>query len=81
MVLWDCALALGINEEDPTKEIQISSVHVTTRSKGLVMDEILILPKIKKMQENMKNISNTTQTTYKSDMVNIKDKVPIVSKL
>ena len=80
MVLWDCVSTLGLNEEDPTEEIQLSSVNVTTRSKAPVMDERLILPKIKKIQENIKNISSTTQTTSKSDLVNIKDKVPAVSK-
>ena len=80
MVLWDCAPTLGLNEEDPTEEIQLSSVNVTTRSKGPVMDEILILPKIKKIQENMKNISSTTQTTSKSDLVTTKEKVPAVIK-
>ena len=43
------------------------------------MDERLILPKIKKIQETVKNISNTTQTTSKSDLVNIKDKVLAIS--
>ena len=43
------------------------------------MDERLILPKIRKIQESMKRISNNTQTTSKSDMVNKKDKVPAVS--
>ena len=44
------------------------------------MDERLILPKIKKIQENMKNISSITQKIYKSDLVNIKYKIPVVSK-
>ena len=49
MVLWGFAPTLGLNEEEPTEEIQLSSVNVTTRSKGPVMDERLILPKIKKI--------------------------------
>ena len=44
------------------------------------MDERSVLPKIKKMQENMKKIINNTQTTSKSDLVNIKDKNPVVRK-
>ena len=80
MVLWDCVPTLGLNGEDPTEDIQLSSVNVITRSKGLVMDERSILPKIKKMQENMKKIIITTQTTPKCDLVNIKDKIPAVSK-
>ena len=33
MVLWDRAPTLGLDEEKPTKEIQLSAVNVTTRSK------------------------------------------------
>ena len=43
------------------------------------MDERLVLPKIKKMQENMKKIISTTQTTSKSNPVNMKYKNPVVS--
>ena len=60
MLLWDCAPTLGLDEEEPTKEIQISAVNVTTRSKGPVMDESLILPKIRKIQESMNKISTNT---------------------
>ena len=80
MVLWDCAPTLGLNEEDPTEEIQISLVNVTTKNKEPIIDERLVLPKIKKMQENMKKINNTTQTIAKSDLVNIKDKNPVINK-
>ena len=38
MVLWDCVPTPELNEEDPTKEIQLSSINVTTKSKRLVMD-------------------------------------------
>ena len=44
------------------------------------MDESLALPKIKKMQENMKKIISTTQTTSKSIPVNIKEINPTISK-
>ena len=81
MVLWDCVPTLELNEEEPTEEIQLSSVKVTTRSKGPVMDESSVLPKIKKMQENMKKIISTTQTTSKYNPVNIKETTPVVSKL
>ena len=67
MVLWDCVPTLELNEEEPTEEIQLSSVNVTTRSKGPVMDESSVLPKIKNMQENMNKIISTTQTKSKSD--------------
>ena len=78
MVLWDCAPTLGLDEEEPTKEIQLSAINVTTRSKGPIMDESLLLPKIRKIQESMKKISSNTQTPLKSDLVTTKDKVIIV---
>ena len=43
------------------------------------MDERLILPKIRKIQESMKNISSNTQTTSKFDLVNKKYEVPVVN--
>ena len=43
MVLWDWVPALGMNEEEPTKEIQVSFFYVTTRSKVPIMDESLVL--------------------------------------
>ena len=33
MVLWGCAPTLGLEEEEPTEEIQLSAVNVTTRRK------------------------------------------------
>ena len=50
MVLWDWAPTLGLSEDEPAKESQVSSVNVTTRSKGPVMDKSLSLPKIKKFK-------------------------------
>ena len=50
MVLWDCAPTLELGEEEPTEEIQLSAVNVTTKSKGPIMDESLLLPKIRKIQ-------------------------------
>ena len=49
MVLWDWAPTLGLSEDEPTKEIQVSAVNVTTISKGPILDESLLLPKLKKM--------------------------------
>ena len=51
-----------------------------TRSKGMVVDEILVLPKIKKLKENMKKILNTTQTTPKPNPIDIKETIPVVDK-
>ena len=80
MVLWDCVPTLRLDKEEPIEEIQLSAVSVTTIRKGPIMDEILLLTKIRNIQESMKNISSNTQTSPKSDLVIIKDKVTVVSK-
>ena len=69
MVSWDWAPTLGLSEDESTEDIQVSLVNVTTRGKGMVVDESLLLPKIKKLKENMKKILNTTQTTPKPNPV------------
>ena len=81
MVLWDCAPTLGLEEEEPMEEIQLSAVNITTRSKGPIMDESLLLPKIRKIQESMEKISSNTQTPPKSDLVTSKEKVTTVIKI
>ena len=43
------------------------------------MDDKLILPKIRKIEEIMMKISSNNQTTSKSDLVSKKDKVPTVN--
>ena len=58
----------------------MSSVNVTTRSKGPAMDESLVLSKIKKMKQNMKKILSTTQTIPKPNPINIKETIPVVNK-
>ena len=80
MVLWDFPPTLVLDEEESTEEIQLSAVNVTTRSKGPVMDESLLLPKIKKIQESMRKNNSNTQTPPKSDLVITKDKFIAVSK-
>ena len=48
MVLWDWVAILGLNEDEQNEEDQVSSVNVTTRSKGPVVDQSLVLPKQRK---------------------------------
>ena len=79
MVLWDWEPTLGLSEDEPTKEVQVSSINITTRSKGPVVDESLLLPKIKKFKENMKKIISTTQTTPNPNVENIKETIPVVN--
>ena len=49
MVLWDCAPMLGLEEEEPNEEIQLSDVSVTTKSKGPIIEDNTLLPKIKRI--------------------------------
>ena len=80
MVIWDCAVTLGLSEEESIEEIQLSSVNITTISKGPVIDDRSILPKIKKIQESIKKINTNTQTTPKFDLINKNDEVSPVSE-
>ena len=80
MVLLDWAPTLGLSEYEPAEEVQVSSVNVMTRSKGPVVDESLLLPKINKFKENMKKILNTTQTTPKTNLAKIKETIPVGNK-
>ena len=69
MVLWGFAPMLGLENEEYTEEIQLSVVNVATRSKGSLYEDNTLLPKIKKIQENMKKIRNNTQTLPAPDLV------------
>ena len=40
MVMWNCMTTPGLDEGEPTEEVSLSAVNVTTRSKGPIMDEI-----------------------------------------
>ena len=71
---------LGLEEEELSEEIQLSAVNVTTRSKGPIMDAIILFPKIKKFKESMKKISNNTQNPLIPDLVITRQNNPTISK-
>ena len=75
MVSWDWEPTFGLNEE-----IQVSSINVTTRSKGLVMDQGLVFPKAKRIKETMKKIIDTTQKKHKVSPENIKETILVINK-
>ena len=50
------------------------------RRKGTIMDESILLPKIRKIEKNMKKINSSTQTPPNSDLVTFKEKVTTVIK-
>ena len=58
----------------------MSDVNVTTRSKGSIIEDNTLLPKIKMIQENLKKLKNNTQTQLIPDLVITRHNTPIVSK-
>ena len=55
-------------------------VNVTNRIKGPITDDNTLLPKIKRIQENLKKVRNNTQTQLIPDLVITRHNTPIVSK-
>ena len=66
LVLWDCVSLFDTEDEGSLKHEEISETNVTTRSQGLLNKDNSILPKIKRLQENVKKIQKN----------NIDDKIP-----
>ena len=62
LVLWDCVSMFNVKDENLTEEEEIPKTNVTTRSQHPLKEDNTIMPKIKKIQENMKKIKNNTQT-------------------
>ena len=56
MVLWDCVSMFDIEDEDITEEEETPETNVTTRSQSSLKEGNMILPKIKKLQENMRKM-------------------------
>ena len=62
MVLWDDVSMFNMEDEDLLDKEQTPETNVTTRSQNPLKEDNSILPKIKKLQENMKKIKNNTST-------------------
>ena len=60
LVLWDCVSMFNVEDEGFPDEEEISETNVTTRSQNPLKEDNLILPKINKLQENMKKMKNNT---------------------
>ena len=81
LVLWDWAVpTLGLKEEEQAEEIQVSSVKITTRSKGIVVDQILVFPKVNITKETMKRNIGTTRPQHKVNPENIKETILVINK-
>ena len=64
MVLWDCVSLFDIEEEKDLRHKDTLERNVMTRSQGLIKENSLILPKIKKLQKNVKKFQKNT-SAYK----------------
>ena len=54
MVLWDCVSMFDTEKESDLRHEDILEANVTTRSQGLIKEDSLIIPKIKRLQKNIK---------------------------
>ena len=54
MALWNSVSLLDAEEENTQGHKDIREANVTTRSKGAVSDDSLLLPKIRRLQRNIK---------------------------
>ena len=71
---------IGLEEEEPNEEIQLSDFNVTIRRKGPIIEDNTLLPKIKRIQENLKKVRNNTQTQIIPDLVITRQNTPTISK-
>ena len=62
LVLWDHVSMFNMEYEDLLDKEETPKTNVTTRSQNPLKEDNTILPKIKKLQENMKKIKNNTST-------------------
>ena len=58
MVLWDSILLFDTEEEKNQGYKDVMEANVATRSQGSVKEDSLILPKIKRLQRNVKKFQN-----------------------
>ena len=60
MVLWDGVSLLDTEEEKDLRHEDILETNVMMRSQGLVKENSLMLPNIKRLQKNVKNFQKNT---------------------
>ena len=60
MVLWDCVSLFDADEEKYLRPKDILETNVTKRSQGLIKENILMLPKIKRLQKNVNKFQNSS---------------------
>ena len=60
MVLWNSVSLFDAEEEKNRGHKDVMETNVTTRSQGLIKEDSLILPKIKRLQKNVKKFQNNS---------------------
>ena len=60
MVLWNFISLFDGEEEKNWGYERVMEMNVTTRSQGSIKEDILILPKIKRLQKNVKKFQNNS---------------------
>ena len=60
MVLWNSVSLFNAEEERNWEYEDVVEMNVTTRSQGLVKEDSLMLPKIKRIQKNVKKFQNNS---------------------
>ena len=62
MVLWDYVSLFDAEEEKDLRHKGILETNVKTRSQGLIKENSLMLPKIKRLQKNVNKFQNNSST-------------------
>ena len=62
MVLCDCVSLFEGEEENDLRHEGILETNVMTRIQGLIKENSLMLPKIKRLQKNVKKFQNNSPT-------------------
>ena len=60
MVLWDYLSLFDTKEEKDPRHEDILETNVTMRSQGLIKENSFTLPKIKRLQKNVKKFQKNT---------------------
>ena len=67
MVLWDYVSLFDAEEENDLRHEGILETNVMTRSQGLIKENILMLPEIKRLQKNVKKFQNDSSANKTSE--------------
>ena len=60
MVLWECVSLFDAKEEKDLRHEDILETNVMTRSQGLIKENSLMLPKIRRLQKNVKKFQKNS---------------------